>query len=111
MLAFILCGCGVSTQQQQFRNAFLPPTPHGAAAALDAAAVEPPVAVPSLYLSDVPTVISGATQLPPSHSDSLVAKAEEHFQLGQKYYQDKELQNARREFDQAVDLMLAASDS
>jgi len=110
MLAFILCGCGVSTQQQQFRNAFLPPTPHGAAAALDAAAVEPPVAVPSLYLSDVPTVISGATQLPPSHSDSLVAKAEEHFQLGQKYYQDKELPNARREFDQAVDLMLAASD-
>jgi membrane-bound lytic murein transglycosylase D len=111
MLAFILCGCGVSTQQQQFRNAFLPPTPHGAAAALDAAAVEPPAAAPSLYLSDVPTVISGATQLPPSHSDSLVARAEEHFQLGQKYYQDKELQNARREFDQAVDLMLAASDS
>src|SRR5208282_4025684 len=38
-------------------------------------------------------------------------KAEEHFQLGKKYYQEKELESARREFDQAVDLMLAGSDS
>jgi len=109
-LALILTGCGVSPQQQRFQNAFLPPVPRGAAA-LDAAAVEPPAAAPSLYLSDVPAVISAANQLPPSHSDSLIAKAEEHFQLGKKYYQDKELESARREFDQAVDLMLAASDT
>ena len=111
LLVFVLCGCGITPQQQRFQNAFLPPAPHPAVAALDAAMAEPPVAPPSLYLTDVPNVISGATHLQSSRSDSLIEKAQEHFQRGKKYYQEKELEQARTEFDQAVDLMLEASDS
>lgn len=112
LLAIVLAGCGISPQQQRFQNAFLPPVPHAVPAALDAAVAEPPIAPPSFYLSDVPNVISGAPPLPPSsHSDSLMEKAEEHFQQGKAYFQAKELDRARSEFDQAIDLMLEASDS
>jgi len=111
LLVLALCSCGISPQQQRFQNAFLPPAPHAGAPALDAALAEPPTAPPSLFLSDVPNLISGAIKLPPSNSDLFVEKAQEHFQQGKKYYQEKELARARSEFDQAVDLMLEASDS
>lgn len=105
-----LCGCGITPQQQRFQNAFLPPAPHPAQAAL-AAVAEPPEVAPSLYLSDVPTVIPGALSLPTSRSDQFIEKAQEHFQQGKQYYQAKEMDRARNEFDQAIDLMLDASDS
>jgi len=73
--------------------------------------MEPPAAAQNLYLSDVPAVIAGAAKLPPSNSDLLIEKAQEHFRQGQKYYQEKESEQARHEFDKAVDLMLEASDS
>ena len=38
-------------------------------------------------------------------------KAQEHFLQGKKYYQQPDAELARQEFDQAVDLMLEASDS
>ncbi len=38
-------------------------------------------------------------------------KAQEHFQQGKQDYQAKEMDQARGEFDQAIDLMLEASDS
>ncbi len=106
-----LCGCGITPQQQRFQNAFLPPAPHPADAALAAAVPEPPVVTPNLYLADVPNAIPGALNLPVSHSDQLVEKAQEHFQQGKQYYQTKEMDRARSEFDQAIDLMLEASDS
>jgi len=111
LLALALCGCGITPQQQRFRNAFLPPTPRGAAAAMEAAVAEPPIEPPNLYLSDVPAVTSVAPQLPPSHSDLLMEKAREHFQQGKQYYQDKDADRARIEFDQAIDLMIEASES
>ncbi len=110
MAVFALCGCGITPQQQRFQNAFLPPAPHSAAVALDAAVTEPPVIAPSLYVSDVPNVIPGAVSLPASHSDQFIEKAQEHFQQGKQYYQAKEIDRARGEFDQAIDCMLEASD-
>jgi len=38
-------------------------------------------------------------------------KAQQHFQQGKKYYQIKDIDQARSEFNQAVDLMLEASDN
>jgi membrane-bound lytic murein transglycosylase D len=105
-----LCGCGITPQQQRFQNAFLPPAPHPAEAAL-AGVTEPPDVAPSLYVSDVPNVIPGAPSLPVSHSDQLIEKAQEHLQQGKQYYQAKEMDRARGEFNQAIDLMLEASDS
>ncbi len=106
-----LCGCGITPQQQRFQNAFLPPAPRLADAPALASVPEPPVVAPSLYVSDVPNVIPGALNLPVSHSDQLMEKAQEHFQQGKQDYQAKEMDQARGEFDQAIDLMLEASDS
>ncbi len=38
-------------------------------------------------------------------------KAREHFEQGKRYYQEKDADHARIEFDQAIDLMLDASES
>ncbi|HKW99753.1 MAG TPA: transglycosylase SLT domain-containing protein [Bryobacteraceae bacterium] len=45
----------------------------------------------------------------PSRSDLLVQRAQQHFQMGKKYYQEGDVTHARTEFDRAVDLMLDAS--
>jgi membrane-bound lytic murein transglycosylase D len=57
-------------------------------------------------------VVSRTPQLPgaASRSDLLIEKAQQHFQLGKKYYLDAD-KLARSEFDQAIDLMLEASDN
>jgi membrane-bound lytic murein transglycosylase D len=110
-LLSLLCGCGIGQQQQRFQNAFLPPPPHKAA--FDLAGTEPPAVQPNLYVNDVPNIVSGAPKLPPvaTHSDLLIDKAQQHFDQGKKYYQVKDSEQARREFDRAVDLMLDASEN
>jgi membrane-bound lytic murein transglycosylase D len=107
----LLSGCGIAPQQQRFQNAFLPPAPRAAAVALNASIVEPPVVSPSVYLSDVPNTNSATPQLPLSRAEQLMEKAQEHFQTGKRCFQQKEANRARSEFDQAVDLMLDASDT
>lgn len=106
----LFCGCGMNQQQQRFRNAFLPPAPRPA---FDLASSEPPAVAPSMYLSEVPNVVSRTPQLPgaASRSDLLIEKAQQHFQQGKKFYQVKDGERARHEFDRAVDLMLEASES
>ncbi|MDQ1471569.1 MAG: rane-bound lytic murein transglycosylase [Bryobacterales bacterium] len=47
----------------------------------------------------------------PSASDLLIQKAEDRFRNGRKFYQDQSFDQARSEFDTAIDLMLQASDS
>src|SRR5579863_2203708 len=100
----------MSQQQQRFRSGFLPPAAHPPA--FDLAANEPPPVDSSIYRSEVPNVVSRTPQLPgtATRSDLLIEKAQQHFQLGKKYYQDGD-KLARGEFDQAVDLMLEASDN
>ena len=106
----LICGCGMNQQQQRFRSAFLPPTPRPA---FDLASSEPPAVATGMYLSEVPNVVSRTPQLPgaASRSDLLIERAQQHFQQGKKYYQTKDAERARHEFDQAVDLMLEASES
>lgn len=47
----------------------------------------------------------------PNPSDLLIQQAEEKFRSGRKFYQDREFDRARQEFDAAVDLMLRASEN
>lgn len=114
LVAALFTGCTNTPQQQRFQNAFLPPVPHPAPLTL---AEEPPVVAPNFYLSevpnlsDVPGVSASAPALSagPSRSDLLMQRAQQHFQLGKKYYQEGDVPHARTEFDRAVDLMLDAS--
>jgi membrane-bound lytic murein transglycosylase D len=106
-----LCACGVTQQQQRFQNAFLPPPPHPVA--FDLNATEPPVVQPNVYLNELPSAVSTTPHLSPNttHSDELIEKAQQRFQQGKKYYQVKDAEHARSEFDAAIDLMIEASDN
>lgn len=56
------------------------------------------------------TMAKRPTPFRPNGSDALIGKAEEHFQNGKRSYQVKDTDQARHEFDAAIDLMLQASD-
>jgi peptidoglycan lytic transglycosylase D len=103
-------GCGIS-QQSSFQNSFLPPASH-LAQAVDDPEVPALASEPNLYLKDVPAFLITPMTLPPpkTRGDSLVQSAERRLEAGKRFYQSKDIVNARRAFDQAIDLMLDASD-
>ena len=105
----ITAGCGYN-QPTRFQMSFLPPAPKNAQVV---ELPEPPPLEPNLFLAaDEPAIL--VPKLPPptrrTHGDDMMARAERRYQSGKRYYQTKDLPNARREFDAAIDLMLEASD-
>jgi membrane-bound lytic murein transglycosylase D len=112
LLAAILTtgACGYN-QQTKFQMSFLPTAPH---TAVSESGVLPaaPVVQPNLYLQkSLPLLLATAEILPrKTAGDALVMRAEQTFQHGKKFYQTNDISGARRDFDNAVDLMLEASD-
>jgi membrane-bound lytic murein transglycosylase D len=109
-VALSTAGCGIS-QQSRFQNSFLPPATRATSGAADPEV--PALAVqPNVYLKDVPAFLISPMTLPPpkTRGDSLVQRAERRFEAGKKSYQANDVPNARAQFDQAIDLMLDASD-
>ncbi|HWB84170.1 MAG TPA: transglycosylase SLT domain-containing protein [Bryobacteraceae bacterium] len=106
----VATGCGYG-EQSKFQTSFLPPTPHPVTLAA-AEFVAPPIVQPNLYLQDSPPFLNINPQLPVrrSRADGLVQQAEQRFQRGRRSYRVKDMAEARRDFDAAVDLMLEASD-
>jgi membrane-bound lytic murein transglycosylase D len=108
-VALSISGCSYN-QQSKFQTAFLPSTPHPAAVEM----AEPPALEPNPYLSDAqPATLRQIVQrmpVAPSEADLLMLRADQAFQRGKKAYQANDTQQARREFDAAVDLMLEASE-
>jgi membrane-bound lytic murein transglycosylase D len=103
-----ITGCGTTVQQSRFQMAFLPSVPHSATIPPDLA--EPPQLNP--FLAANPSLVTEPPQLPPfTRADGIMKRADQHFQRGRKYYQAHDAENARKQFDQAVDLMLDASAS
>jgi membrane-bound lytic murein transglycosylase D len=74
---------------------------------------EPPAVQANVFLgADIPAVILNNPQILQrrTQADATVQRAQRIFQNGKRYYQSKDLANARREFDRAIDLMLDASE-
>ncbi len=64
------------------------------------------------YLENVSKTDGKASQpFHPTASDLLIQRAEEKFRDGRKFYQVKDSDRARAEFDASIDLMLQASDN
>jgi len=101
-----ITGCGFN-QHSKFQNAFLPSTPPPAASA---EVEEPPALEPNVYLHDEPAVLVQKLPVAPSEGDLLMQRADQAFERGKKAYQANNTEQARREFDTAVDLMLEASE-
>src|SRR5579883_650006 len=110
-------GCSYS-QQAKFH--FLPPAP--AADAPEASLPPTPAVESNSFLQPAPEFLLSAPPEPArnnvanparnplkSASDALVMRADQSFQRGKNFYQQNDMVNARREFDNAIDLMLEAA--
>jgi peptidoglycan lytic transglycosylase D len=105
-VALGISGCSYN-KQSKFQTAFLPSTPAPAAAEME----EPPALEPNLYLHDEPAVLVQKVPVAPSEGDLMMQRADQAFLRGKRAYQANDAEQARREFDTAVDLMLAASEN
>jgi len=101
-----ISGCGYN-QQSKFQKAFLPSTPAPAAAEF----AEPPALDPNPYLHEAPAIVVLRTPVAPSEGDLLMQRADQAFERGKRAYQANDNEQARREFDAAIDLMLEASEN
>ena len=104
----LLTGC-MSGKTQAFRLSFLPSTP----VPVELAYEEPPQLPTGLYSNDTPDMIQRAlTTMPhPPEVDGRIVRAEDRMEAGKKLYQQGDFAAARREFDAAVDILLATPDN
>jgi peptidoglycan lytic transglycosylase D len=105
----LTAACGYN-EQARFQMSFLPSAPKPAAVAAELTPLPP--AQPNLYLHDVPPFLVANPQLPErkTQGDALILRADQRLQRGKRFYQAHDIPGARREFDAAIDIMLAASD-
>ncbi len=107
---FAFVSLPVFCQQPSLRTSFLSPAAiHRPAAGVAATIVETDK-LP--YLNQLAKQLGkDPVSLKPSASDLLIQQAEEKFRSGRKFYQDRDFEKARAEFDASIDLMLRASEN
>lgn len=110
-VAILTTSCTIA-QQSRFQNSFLPPAAYSASGGTEpeAPALKPE---PNLYLASSPAFLATTPTIPApkTHAvDSVLQRAQRHYDAGRKYYLAKDIPEARREFDQAIDLMLDPPD-
>ncbi len=105
----VLCGCSAIQPPQKFLRSFMPPTPRPVP--VDVSAIEQPTVEPSPLANSVPALLDNVAtgSAGAKRSDSLLERAQRHFEQGRKFIQINEADQARTEFDTAIDLMLEAS--
>ena len=111
LVAFLTgCATGGPTPGQIFRNSFLPPAPKRPAVA--EALAEPPRLEANPFLKRAPGTAVLAEILPkPTETDFRLKSSEDRFEAGRKAYQEGRYDDARREFNRAIDILLATPDS
>ncbi len=108
-LLLVAAGCAVP-KQTRFQMPFVPP----ASAPRDVAIADPPPLPPNIYLNgSAPNATLDQYRMirVPTPSDMLIVRAEAAYQKGKSFYQTGDKQRARRQFDQAVDLLFEASEN
>jgi len=109
LAAIGLTGCATATQStQQFRRYFVPPVPSEPRAG----AIEQPPVMLAYFDNETPDF--GST-LPiiarPTDTDFLIKRAEERFAAGKRAHQDGRMDEARRDFDQALSVLMTAPEN
>ena len=112
--ALLLAGCATTVRPQQFRTFLLPPAI--AAAAVDDSVPEPPglsnESSASLYVNEVPFLTGAVPDVPrPSDADFLLKKADDNFLAGKQAFQSGKADDARRQFNLALEALLSAPDN
>ncbi|RPI08776.1 MAG: lytic transglycosylase domain-containing protein, partial [Acidobacteriales bacterium] len=104
--AVFLAGCA-GTKQSAKRMSFTPP----AAASPDGAFLtsSPPPSEPSLFAHEAPEFLAESLQAPAAASaaGATLRRAEARYQAGRRLFRAGQMEEARKEFDQAIDIMLS----
>jgi membrane-bound lytic murein transglycosylase D len=107
--ALTSASCVISQQPNAHLRPFVPPGPRSAAVVAIADAA--PAADEAFAATNSIPQLSSPPVLPKwTPGDTKVRQAETSFESGKKLYQSEDFSGARREFDEAIDEMLEASD-
>ena len=108
----MLAGCATTARPQPYRTFFLPPKAADApAGAVETAPPEPPPAL-DLYANEVPSLpVALPALVRPPESEFLLRQAENYFGNGKRAFQEGRAMDARRDFDRALRVLLAAPDN
>ena len=110
-IAVLSASCATTARPQQFRTFLLPPSVQ---APQSSPLIEPPNIQPDLYSNEAPLVTDAVTFVPPpkpSDTDLLIKKADDRFAAGKQALDDGRPQEARKQFNRAVEALLTADAS
>jgi membrane-bound lytic murein transglycosylase D len=109
----LLTGCAASSpssQPQRYQRFFLPPQRAQSPDPSQIAFADPPRL--SLYANDTPALPAKPALIPrPSDTDFLIQRANERFAAGKRALQLGQQEEARQEFNRAVEVLLSAPES
>jgi membrane-bound lytic murein transglycosylase D len=108
----LLESCATSAQPQRFRTYFVPP-PARPKASVERPLVEAPPPGPDRFSGELPYLApvssSSLPSLPrPSDADFLIRRADSLFLTGKKAFLEGDLETSRRDFNQAVEVLMAS---
>jgi len=111
--AAFLSSCATTIPAQKFRTFFVPPA-HPAPPSTPA--IEPPNIAPALGLAffgdELPNLPSTLPALPrPTGTEFLIKRADDRFAAGKRAFQEGRIEDARREFDRALEILLTAPEN
>ena len=100
----VLTSCASTTPTlQTFRRSFVPPSPAGAP---QPKPIEQPPVLVAFYASEVPNLTSTFPAIPrPTDADFVIKKADDRFAAGKRAMQEGRIEDARREFDGALEVL------
>ncbi|MEQ1948768.1 MAG: transglycosylase SLT domain-containing protein [Bryobacteraceae bacterium] len=107
--ALVLTSCATTTPTlQSFRRSFVPPTPQRT----EGKPIEQPPVLVAFYANEVPNLTSTFPAIPrPSDADFVIKKADDRFTAGKRALQEGRVEDARREFDGALEVLLTAPEN
>src|SRR5262249_2289200 len=74
--------------------------------------IEPPSVGPKLYANEVPSLTTSLPKLPrPSDTDFVLKRADDRFQAGKRAMQENRPEDARKEFNRALETLLTAPEN
>lgn len=106
-----LYGCATTAPPKQFRAYFVPPVQPGTHAPVPQV-IDPPAVTVAWYANEVPNLEISLPSVPrPSDGDFLIKRAEDRFAAGKRALQEGRSEEARRQFDRVVEVLLTAPDN
>jgi len=110
-MVVLLSSCTSGIRPQPLRTFFVPPQSHPVNSNSDVVPDPPRLGVDP-YATELPSITGAVPDIPrPSDAEFLMKKAEDRFNIGKVAFQQGRYDDARREFNQAIEVLLAAPEN